>query len=160
MKTRIVIVSGLLCAAFANVAVLSPASALTAKECSAKYQAAKKAGTLNGMNWNEFRKTECGASTAAAPASGGPAAAAPAPQAKTAAKPVAAAPAPVPSGNIVFPSATNPKYAKEPAGTARLKTCADQYNANKATSANGGLKWVEKGGGYWSLCNKHLKGSA
>ena len=40
-----------------------------------------------------------------------------------------------------------------------MKTCADQYNANKARgSGNGGMKWIEKGGGYWSACNKALKG--
>jgi hypothetical protein len=37
-------------------------------------------------------------------------------------------------------------------------TCLDQYNANKATNANGGLKWIQKGGGYYSECNKQLKG--
>jgi hypothetical protein len=26
------------------------------------------------------------------------------------------------------------------------------YQANKATNANGGLKWIQKGGGYWSEC--------
>ena len=36
------------------------------KECSAKYQAAKAAGTLNGMKWNDFRKAECGAEAPAA----------------------------------------------------------------------------------------------
>src|SRR5215218_7246104 len=50
----------------------SPAHALTATECSAKYQAAKTAGTLNGQKWNDFRKAECGtdaaATTPAAPA--------------------------------------------------------------------------------------------
>jgi hypothetical protein len=30
-------------------------------------------------------------------------------------------------------------------------------DANKATNANGGLKWIEKGGGYYSECNKRLK---
>lgn len=49
-----------------------PASALTMKECSAKYQAAKDADTLNGMNWTAFRKAECGSDTAEA---GDPAAA-------------------------------------------------------------------------------------
>ena len=46
------------------------AKGLTAKECSAKYQAAKAAGTLNGAKWNDFRKTECaaGATAAAEPA--------------------------------------------------------------------------------------------
>ena len=41
-----------------------PASALTMNECSVKYQAAKDADTLNGMNWTAFRKAECGADTA------------------------------------------------------------------------------------------------
>jgi len=43
------------------------AHALSMHECSAKYQAAKSAGTLNGMKWNEFRKSQCGAETTAAP---------------------------------------------------------------------------------------------
>jgi hypothetical protein len=43
-------------------------------------------------------------------------------------------------------------------GKARMHTCLDQYKANKATNANGGLKWIEKGGGYYSECNKQLKG--
>ena len=33
-----------------------------------------------------------------------------------------------------------------------------KYNANKAANANGGLKWIVKGGGYYSECNKRLKG--
>ena len=43
---------------------VTPAAALTTKECSAKYQAAKSAGTLGGKTWNEFRKAECAASAA------------------------------------------------------------------------------------------------
>lgn len=62
-----------------------------------------------------------------------------------------------PSGAI-FPKAISPKYAKESAGRARMHTCLDQYNANKATNANGGLRWIAKGGGYYSECNKRLKG--
>jgi len=46
----------------------------------------------------------------------------------------------------------------ESAGKARMHTCLDQYKANKAADANGGLKWVQKGGGYYSECNKQLKG--
>jgi hypothetical protein len=42
------------------VALASPAAALTQKECSEKYQAAKSAGTLADKSWNDFRKTECG----------------------------------------------------------------------------------------------------
>jgi hypothetical protein len=154
MKSQIAIALGIVLAALATTAVSIPANALTTKECSAKYQAAKKAGTLNGMKWNDFRKAECGAEAAAAPASSGPA-----PVAAPAAKP-ARTTAPAGSENAVFPSAVDPKYSKESAGKARLHTCVDQYKANKVTNANGGHKWIEKGDGYWSLCDKHLKGSA
>ena len=69
-------------------------------------------------------------------------------------------PLPKPAGRAkaaVFPKAVAQKYSNESAGKARLKTCADQYNANKAANANGELKWIEKGGGYWSQCNTKLK---
>ena len=42
-----------------SMGLASSASALTMKECSAKYQAAKTAGTLNGQKWNDFRATQC-----------------------------------------------------------------------------------------------------
>ena len=156
----------LLCAiAISGVAALAasaPAQALTSQECSAKYQAAKTAGTLNGQKWNDFRKAQCGADAtpAAAPAAPPPVAAAPAPAApKEAKKEAAPAAAPaMPSGPAVFPSAVDPKYAKESAGKARMHSCVDQYNANKATGGNGGLKWIQKGGGYYSECTKKLKG--
>ncbi|MCP4620236.1 MAG: hypothetical protein GY844_27840 [Bradyrhizobium sp.] len=161
----------LLCAAalagFAFTAA-APAQALTAQECSAKYQAAKKDGTLAGQKWNDFRKAQCGADAtpAAAPAAAAPAApAAPKEAAKDTTKQAkkeaapAAAPA-VPSGPVVFPNAVDPKYSKESEGKARMHTCVDQYNANKATNANGGLKWIQKGGGYYSECTKKLKGAA
>jgi len=136
-------------AGFVSLAMAAPASALSMSECSAKYKAAKTAGTLNGQKWNDFRKTQCGADASAAPAS------APAPAA--AAKPMAA-PAATASGRAVFPTAVSPKYASEKPGKAREKTCLDQYHANKANGGNGGLKWIQKGGGYYSECNKRLKG--
>ena len=156
----------------AALAMTSQANALTAQECSAKYQAAKSAGTLGGQKWNDFRKAQCGADATAAPTAAAPAAAAPAPaaepkeaakkpsrkEAKEAAK-EAAAPA-APSGPAVYPSAVDPKYSKETAGKARMHTCVDQYNANKATNGNGGMKWIQKGGGYYSECTKKLKGAA
>jgi hypothetical protein len=150
----------LLCAVAASglaaFAATAPARALSMQECSAKYQNAKSAGTLNGMKWSDFRKTQCAAAEAtpaAAPAA--------APPPTTAAKKEAApAPAPVATGNAVFPSAVDPKYSSLTPGKQRFKTCDDQYNANKATGGNGGLKWIQKGGGYYSECNKHLKGPA
>ena len=39
-----------------------------------------------------------------------------------------------------------------------MHTCLDQYNTNKTNNGNAGLKWIEKGGGYYSECNKRLKG--
>jgi hypothetical protein len=142
-----------------------PAQALTMSECSAKYKAAQTAGTLNGQKWNDFRKAECASDTAATPAA--TSAAQKAAEAKPAAAPKpAVAPAPAPaaapaaSGPATFPTAVDPKYAKETAGKARMHTCVDQYNANKATNANGGLKWIQKGGGYYSECTKKLKPAA
>ena len=147
-------------AGFAAVIASAPAHALTMQECSAKYKAAKSAGTLNGEKWNDFRKTQCGAEATAAPAAAPAAPPPPAAQAKPKAAPTATA-APVgPSGPAIFPMTINPKYSQESAGKARMHTCVDQYNANKATNANGGLKWIQKGGGYYSECNKRLKGAA
>jgi len=160
----------LLCAAavagFAAIAATAPAQALTTQECSAKYQAAKTAGTLNGQKWNDFRKAQCGADATPAPAAAAapaaPAAPAPTAEAKPKKEAAPAAPtlAPAATGNAVFPNAVDPKYAKESAGKGRMHTCVDQYNSNKTTNGNGGLKWIEKGGGYYSECNKRLKGAA
>jgi hypothetical protein len=151
----------LLCAVamsgYAAFAAVSPAQALSMSECSAKYKAAKADGSLNGQKWTDFRKAQCGAEAAATPAAA-PAAAPPPAAPKTAAAPPAAAP--MATGNAVFPSAVDPKYAKESAGKARMHTCVDQYNANKAGNGNGGMKWIMKGGGYYSECNKRLKGAA
>ena len=155
MTTLTKLICAVSAAGFVAVATM-PAQALTMQECSAKYKEAKSAGTLNGQKWNDFRKAQCGegATTAAAPAAAPAAPAAkPAPAPKTAAAPAA------PVGNAVFPRAVDPKYAKESAGKAREHTCLDQYKANKASNGNGGLKWIMKGGGYYSECNKRLKGA-
>ena len=148
----------LLCAvavsSFAAFAATAPAQALTTQECSAKYQAAKAAGTLGGQKWNDFRKAQCGADATPVAAPAAPAAPSAPKEAKKEAAPAA------PSGPAIFPLAVDPKYSKETAGKARMHTCVDQYNANKATNGNGGMKWIEKGGGYYSECNKRLKGAA
>jgi hypothetical protein len=158
MVTHAKVVCAIAASSFAMFAAAMPAYALTAQECSAKYQSAKTAGTLNGQKWNDFRKAECG-SDAAAPAAT-PAAAPAAPKsAEAKPKKPEAAPAAA-SGPAVFPNAVNPKYSKETEGKARMHSCLDQYNANKAGNANGGLKWIQKGGGYYSECTKKLKGSA
>ena len=162
----------LLCAVavsgFAAFALTPSAQALSSSECSAKYQAAKTAGTLNGQKWNDFRKAECSAEAAATPAAA-PAAAPPpaaaAPKAaeakpkKEAAPAAAPAAAPVAVGNAVFPSAVDAKYAKETPHMARMHTCSDQWKANKAANTTGGMHWNQKGtGGFYPECNKRLKG--
>jgi hypothetical protein len=153
MITRAKVVCMIAASGLAMLAAM-PAQALTMQECSAKYKAAQTAGTLNGQKWNDFRKSECGSDGAAAPA-------APAAPKTAEAKPKAAATpaaAPAPMGEAVFPKAVDPKYSKETEGKARMHTCVDQYNANKVGNANGGLKWIQKGGGYYSECTKKLKG--
>ena len=166
MKLRMQVLFGAVVAGAVAVVLTAPASALTMAECSAKYKAAKDGGTLNGQKWNDFRKAQCGAdatpaaaTTAAAPAE--PKKEATPKAAKTDTKSAAAPATPAtPAGPAVYPSKIDPKYAKESAGKARMHTCVDQYNANKTSNGNGGLKWIEKGGGYYSECNKHLKGAA
>jgi hypothetical protein len=137
----------------ATLLPIAPAAALTMKECGTKYQAAKKANTLKGQKWNDFRKAQCGDDDA----SENDAAAA---VADPTPAPASAGQKPAAPGRVkaaVFPRAVATKYSEESPGKARLKTCADQYNANKANNANGPLKWIEKGGGYWSQCNAKLK---
>ncbi|OQW57375.1 MAG: hypothetical protein A4S14_20420 [Proteobacteria bacterium SG_bin9] len=165
----------------AGVWIAAPAQALTMQECSAKYSAAKAAGTLGEQSWNDFRKAQCGAGEAAAKPAATTVAQAKS-EAKSEAKPEAKSEAKSdaksddkakskkksaksekkedakPSGPAVFPAAISPKHAKEKEAKQRQLTCLDQYNANKATNSNGGLKWIQKGGGYYSECNKKLKG--
>ncbi len=151
-----------------------PAHAMTAKECHAAFQSAKKGGTLNGQSYKAFKAASCGTETPdAAPAAVAPAAAtaptttvpvttgkANPPDSSVAGTkaPIASKSAPVTSGNVVFPSAVSSQYSSLSAGKARMKTCVAQYNANKANGGNGNLKWIQKGGGYWSQCNSRLKG--
>ena len=127
------------------------AQGLTMKECSAKYQAAKSSGTLQGVRWNAFRRAQCGAEAAAAPAPSEPTA-----KRARAERARAAVPSTVGLGNAVFPSGVSTKYSSQKAGRARMHTCLDQYKANKAGNGNGGLKWIQKGGGYYSECNRRL----
>jgi hypothetical protein len=149
-----------------------PAHALTMKECSAKYEAAKTAGTLKGQGWNDFRKAECGsdATPAAAEKSDKAAKSGKSDASEKAAKTdkdksdknakSAKGSDEAKKGDAskaVFPSAIASKYSKETPGKGRMHTCLDQYNANKEKNANGGLNWIQKGGGYYSECNKRLK---
>ncbi|TPK54916.1 hypothetical protein FJ546_29250 [Mesorhizobium sp. B2-4-19] len=122
---------------------------LSMAECSTKYQAAKTANTLKGMKWNDFRKAECGASasdddTVPAPSEAN--------YTNEPAKPTATAPK-----GVTFPTAISPKFASETPAKGRMHTCLEQYYANKDANTLGGLKWIQKGGGFYSLCNAKLK---
>ncbi|WP_454849308.1 hypothetical protein [Rhizobium binxianense] len=126
----------------------APAFALTMKECSAKYQAAGANGSAANVKWNDFRKAQCGADATAEPETtlnSGEDTEPAAPTAKA------------PSG-VSFPKAVSPKYSSKSPGRACMHTCVDSYRAAKANNALGGLKWIQKGGGYYSLCNARLKG--
>jgi hypothetical protein len=121
-----------------------PAHALSMHECSVKYHAAQTDKTLNGMTWKDFRKAECGPGAAAAPTSTSTKAADTAPAAGP--KPSTAESSKstriyntAPAGDAVLPAAVSPKYAGKSTGKARMLTCLDQYEANKAGNMNGGL---------------------
>ena len=125
-----------------------PLAALTMRECSAAYKSAQASGKLGGMGWQEFRKARCGTGTTPGSAAG-----------------AARSPGPPPGGSAylpggaIFPSRIAPKYGDETPGKARRYTCLDQYRVNKASNGNGGLKWVQKGGGYYNECNRRLRGA-
>lgn len=120
------------------------AKGLSMKECSAKYQAAQEADALNGMKWNDFRKSECGpgADPVALSFDGS----------KEPAAPTTKAPR-----GVTFPRGVSSKFSNETPAKARMHTCLEQYYANKERDSLGGLKWIQKGGGYYSLCNARLK---
>jgi hypothetical protein len=170
MKSGLV---ALCCAAAVCVGVTlsaAPASAQNRlKTCNDEWNAMKANNTVGDKKYADFRK-ECLARTAATPAAepaepaapsaaapAAPPAAKPAPAPKSAAAPAKPA-APAAAGEPVFPTAVSPKYSTETAGKARMHTCLDQYNENKTGNGNGGLNWIQKGGGYYSECNKRLKG--
>lgn len=133
----------------------SPSQALTMKECSVKYNAAKEADTLNGMKWNDFRKAQCGPDASPAPDTTASVSGAGSNSNSNSNSSPATSILP---GDAVFPSSISSQYSNESAGKARMMTCLDQYRANKANGGNGPLKWIQKGGGYYSECNTRLKG--
>ncbi|MDM9622246.1 hypothetical protein A6U87_17700 [Rhizobium sp. AC44/96] len=128
------------------LAFATPSSALSMKECSAKYKAAQADGSAKDTKWNDFRKAQCGPDATAEPdvsmATG-----------EEPAKPTMKAPT-----GVKFPTAVDSKYSSETPGKARMHTCVDSYHANKDANTLNGLKWIQKGGGFYSLCNAKLKG--
>ena len=149
MSGRAAILTSLvLLGSVAVFAMATPASALTMKECSAKYKIAQKDGSAKSVKWNDFRKAQCGADATAEPDV----------SMDTEEEPEKATVA-APKG-VQFPKAISAKYSSESAGKGRLHTCVDAYHQNKANNTLGSLKWIQKGGGYYSLCNTKLKASS
>ena len=140
------------------VLTMSPALAETVmQQCGQQYQAAKAAGTLNGMTWGQYR-TDCSARLKAQPASASAAPAdVPATAPPMAAAPAATAPATMAPATMAPASAA----AKAPASPgrvamlARQRQCGAEWRSTKSTLVvqTPGLKWPQ----YWSQCNKRLK---
>jgi len=117
---------------------VTSAHALSMQECSAKYKAAKEAGTLNGMKWNDFRKAQCGAEGAAPP-----------PAAET--KPP---PAPPPPPAVTAAPAEKAGSPGKQAFLARLHACSAEWKAAKAAGTRpAGMHWPQ----FWSACDKRKK---
>jgi hypothetical protein len=134
-----------------------PAGALSMKECSARYKAAQGAGGADGMSWADFRKAQCSTppDDAADKKAEGAAAVKPGKAVKNNEPEAGAA-----SGDTIYPSSVAAKFASETPAKARMHTCLEQYRANKAANRLGGLRWIEKGGGYYKKCNNRLKGNS
>lgn len=127
-----------------SIMFATPSMALTMKECSAKYKAAQAAGTTKGLKWSEFRAQNCGSESSE-------------PDELDANEEPAKSTISAPRG-VTFPRKIDAQYADLSAGKGRMKTCADAYHVNKNNGTLGNLKWIQKGGGYYSLCNARLKG--
>ena len=127
-------VGALILATGAVFVAASPVQAATMQDCSARYQAAQTAGTLNGMTWNDFREAECDADSLRQrlrlrrllP---------PMQWARLLRPPSPPMPGVAP-GDAMFPPVVALKYATETPARARMHTCRDQYNVNKPTRSD------------------------
>lgn len=153
LNATVLAVAGFGCIGFAQAETVI-------QQCGQQYQAAKAAGTLNGMTWNQFR-SDCSAklkaqpAAASAPAAATPAAAAPAnPLNPT----PAAAPAAPASTTTAAGSGTKPAVsAGRAAFVVRERECGTEWRANKVSllAQTPGLTWPK----YLSQCNARLKAS-
>ena len=123
-------------------AVTVPASAANTsnnamKVCGARYQAAKKAGTLPaGQTWNQFL-AQCRGGAA-----------------KPAASKVAARPAPAAKQVAAVRRPAGQPSAAQQAMYARERKCGQMWKADSAAHrVPAGQKWPQ----YWSACNKRIK---
>jgi len=128
--------------AFAQDAV-APAQPLSFKECGVKYRAAKADGSLGGRKWLDYRRAECGI-TASAERTHRP------PVRSEASRTEAVR-------RLTFPAALAGEFRDQKPWQARMRTCLKSYHEAKKAGTLYGVKWVEKGGGYYSLCSAKLR---
>lgn len=119
---------------------------MTFKACGEKYRAAKADGSLGERKWTEFREAVCGIK--------------PAQKAIRSASPVM--PASEAAGaeilrRVAFPATLSGEFSGQTPSQQRMRTCLKSYHANKDAGTLSGLRWVQKGGGYYSLCSARLK---
>ncbi len=116
-----------LLAVSASAMMSSQASALSMSECSAKYRAAKAAGTDGGMKWNDFRKANCAADAAAT----------------TAAAPVAPAAKPAKAAKMAPAAPAATAAAVTPSGSF-MQQCSAAWKAMGAANTRpAGMKWKD-----------------
>ena len=120
------------------------ATPLSFKECGAKYRAAKADGTLGERKWLDYRRLECGITVSAFKQ----------PPARSEASRAEAA------RRLVFPVALAGEFSDKKPWEARMRTCLKSYREAKKAGTLYGVKWVEKGGGYYSLCSARLREAA
>ena len=139
---------GMLFAAFALPAfaqgVAPPAQPLSLKECGLKYRAAKTDGSLGNRKWLDYRRSDGGIR----------------PSAVTAQRPRVRSEASRSEAlrRLIFPVSLAGEFSGQKPWEARMRTCLKSYREAKKAGTLYGVKWVEKGGGYYSECNKRLKG--
>lgn len=146
-------------AVIASIGGLVPAQAETVmQQCGQQYQAAKAAGTLGGMSWNQFR-TDCAAKLKAQPAATttvAPASPAPATTATIPLKPDSTAAAPPAPASVAAPAKAAPAATGGRAAMlTRERQCGAEWKAQKVSlvAQTPGLTWPK----YWSQCNTRLK---
>ena len=150
MSRTFLVVAGMALATGLCTASLARAETVM-QQCGQQYQAAKAAGTLNGMSWNQFR-TDCSTRLKAQPASAAPAAN---PLNPAPAAPAPAAPAPTTAAAAPSKTAKPPASAGRAAMLTRERQCGSEWRAQKVSlvAATPGLTWPK----YWSQCNTRLK---
>ena len=118
------------------------ASSSVSKECSTQYQAAKKAGTLNGQKWPQFY-SDC-----AAKMKGDDTAAE-----DTTAKPKKASKSEASPKKAEKTEKTTSKKETKSSGQSTQQVCSEQYQAAKAAGTLGGKKWPQ----FYSDCAAGMK---